>query len=117
MSTDVAQGQVLGVDGDPPVWDERDDCTTIGHTEYQSRCELCVTEVSCKDVQQRCWIAGKKLVSDVMMSDVTSIIDVKSTFAMKLRRSEVVPVKFRTDESLHQVDRSARDERCAGRAV
>ena len=36
------------------------------------------------------------------MSDVTSIMDVKNAFAMKLRRSEVVPAKSRVDEPLHQ---------------
>ena len=67
-------------------WDERDDFLAIGHPEYQSWCELCVTEVLCKDVQQRCWIAGKKLVSDVMMSDVTSIIDVEECIRDEIAR-------------------------------
>ena len=31
------------------------------------------------------------------MSDVTLIMDVKNAFAMKLRSSEVVPVKSRVD--------------------
>ena len=56
---------------------------------------LCVTEVSCKDVQQRCWVADKQCVSDVIISDVTSIMDVKSAFATELRSSEVVPVELR----------------------
>ena len=103
----------MGAGGDLPIWDERDDCRATGHVEYQSWCELCMTEVSCKDVQQRCWIADKQLVSDVIMSDVTSIIDVKNAFAMKLRSSEVVPVKSRVDEPSHQGERSSRDERCA----
>ena len=49
------------------------------------------------------------------MSDVTSIMDVKNAFAMELRGSEVVPVGSRVDEPLHQVERSAHEERCAER--
>ena len=113
MREDVAQGLILGVDGDLPVWDERDDCLVTGRAEYQSWHELCIAEVSCKDVQRRCWIAGKQLVSDVITSDVTSIMDVKNSFAMILRGSDVVPAKSRVDEPLHQKERSARNERCA----
>ena len=74
-----------------------------------------MTEVSCKNVEQRCWIADKQLVSDVIMSDVTSISDVKNAFSTKLCSNEVVPVKSPVDEPLHQVKSSARDERCAER--
>ena len=45
--------------------------------------------MSCKDAQQRCWIADKQLVSDVIMGDVVSI----------------TPVQSRVDELLHQAER------------
>ena len=96
-----------------PGMDEWDDRRATGHAEYHSWCELSVTEVSCKDVQPRCWMADKQLVSDVIMSDVMSIIDVKSASTMKLHSSEVVPVKSRVDEPMHQAERSACDERHA----
>ena len=46
---------IVGACGDVPIWDERDawdDHLAGGHAEYRSWCELCVTEVSCRDVQQ-----------------------------------------------------------------
>ena len=89
-------------------WDDRP-----GHASCQSWCELCVAEVSCKAVQQRCWISDKQLVTYLIMSDVTSIMDAKNAFATKLRSSEVVLVKSRVDEILDQEERRARDERCA----
>ena len=46
------------------------------------------------------------------MSDKTSIMD-SNAFAMGLRCGEVVPVKSRVDDSLHQVERSVYEERCA----
>ena len=49
------------------------------------------------------------------MSDVTSIMDVKNAFAMELHSSELVRVESWVHEPLHQVKRSARDERCAER--
>ena len=83
VSDDVAEGLVLGVGGDLPVCNERDDCPVTGRAEYQSWHGLCMAEVSCKDVQRRCWLADKQLVSDVIMSDVTSMTDVVYAFAMK----------------------------------
>ena len=67
--------------------------------------------VSCKDAQQRCLNADKPLVSDVIRSDVMSIME--NAPVMELRSSEVVPVESRVDESLHQAERRACDERCA----
>ena len=49
--------------------------------------------MSCKEAQQRCWIAPKQLVSDVIMSDVMSIMENASS--VELRGSEVVPVESR----------------------
>ena len=110
---DSAVGLIVVADGGLPIWDKLHDCPVTGHVEYQCWCELCVTDVSCKDVQQRCWIADKHLVSDVFISDVTSIMDAKNAFAMKLHSSDVVPVEYRVDEPMHQEERSACDERCA----
>ena len=77
------------------------------------RCVQYAPEFNCRGLC--CWIADKQLVSDVIMSDVTSIMDVKNAFAMELRGSEVVPVGSRVDEPLHQIERSAHEERCAER--
>ena len=41
---------------------------------------------------RRVEIADKQFVSDVIISDVTSITDVKNVFAMELRGSDVVPL-------------------------
>ena len=69
--------------------------------------------VSREDAQPRCWIAGKQLVAIVVMNETTSINDSKNAFAVGLRGSEVVPVGSRVDDSLHQAERSAYEERCA----
>ena len=55
--------------------------------------------------------ADKQLVSDVIMSDVMSIMEHDSV--MELRGSEVVPEESRVVKPLHQAERRARDERCA----
>ena len=54
--SDEAQGLIVGAGGDLPISDERHewDDHLGGHAEYRSWCELCVAEVSCKDVQRRC---------------------------------------------------------------
>ena len=54
--------------------------------------------MSSQGAQKRCWIAGKQLVSVVIMRDVMSTMDVKIAFAMELRRSGVFPVESRIDE-------------------
>ena len=134
MGDDVAQGLVVGADGDPPSRDKRCHRLVTGRAEYRSWCVLCVAEerdrtsmimvvrfsmdhwtviccVSCKDAQQRCWIADKQRVSDVIMSDAMSIME--NTSVMEWRGREVVPVESRVDEPLHQAERRACDERCA----
>ena len=69
--------------------------------------------MSREDARQRCRIAGKQLVGNVVVSDVVSTTDAKNAFAMKWRSSGVIPEECRVSDLLHQNERSAYDERCA----
>ena len=79
---------------------------------------------SCKDAQQRCWIAGNVIMSDmhilVAKSELEmSAMDVNNAFAMELRSSEVfkvIPVESQVGDSAADAvaEKCACNERCAG---
>ena len=60
------------------------------------------------------WLTSS-FVSCVIMSDVTSNMDVTNAFTMKFRSNVILPMKSRMDESQHQIERRACEESCTER--